>query len=154
MSESPQAIVVGAGISGLTCAYSLKKLGIDTIVLDSASRVGGVIRSERQNGYLLEFGPNSLLPTAHTFEILDELGLGDELVQADSKAPRFICLNGELKRVPFGALSAGGLLRALGEPWIRSKASEEESVAQFFRRRLGSQVHDRLIGPLVTGIYA
>ena len=154
MSESPQAIVVGAGISGLTCARTLQKLGIETLVLESSDRVGGVIRSETRDGYLLEYGPTSLLPTAHTFQVIDELGLGDDLQQADPKSPRFVCVNGELRRVPFGALTAGGMARALGEPLIRSKATEDESVAHFFRRRLGAQIHDRLVGPLVTGIYA
>ena len=149
-----QAIVVGAGISGLTCARTLQKLGIETLVLESSQRVGGVIRSEKRNGYLLESGPTSLLPTSHTFQVIDEIGLGDDLQQADPKSPRYVCVNGELRRVPFGALTARGIARALGEPFVRSKATEDESVAHFFRRRLGPQVHDRLIGPLVTGIYA
>src|SRR4051794_39068914 len=143
MSESPQAIVVGAGISGLVCAHTLKKLGVDAIVLESSARVGGVMQSEKRDGYLLEWGPNSLLPTPHTFQLLDELGLADDLVQADPKAPRFVCINGALRRAPFGAMTAAGWLRALREPLVRSKATEDESIAHFFTRRLGQQVADR-----------
>src|SRR5688572_9546437 len=143
MTASPQAIVVGAGISGLTCAHTLQKLGIDTVVLEKSPRVGGVIRTERRDGYLLEWGPNSMLPTLHTFGLLEEIGLADQLEQADPKAPRYVCLQGQLRRVPFGALTAGGMLRALGETFIRSRAEEEESVAHFFRRRFGEQVQDR-----------
>src|SRR6185295_13526679 len=105
---------------GLTCAHTLGKLGIDTVVLESSSRIGGVIRSEKRDGYLLEWGPNSLLPTPHTFQLLDELGIADDLLQADPKSPRFVCLNGELRRAPFGALTPRGLVRALKEPFIRS----------------------------------
>jgi oxygen-dependent protoporphyrinogen oxidase len=150
----PEAIVVGAGITGLACAHALKKLGIDTLVVESSDRVGGVIRSERIDGYLVEWGPTSLLPTSHTFDLIDEIGLSAELVQADPKSPRYVSIGGELKRVPFGPLTARGIFRALSEPFVRSKSSEEESVAQFFRRRIGTEAHDRLIAPLVTGIYA
>ena len=154
MSGGPQVIVIGAGITGLTCARTLHKLGLETLILESGTHVGGVIRTEKRDGYLLEWGPNSLLPTPHTFQLIDEIGLGSDLQQADPKAPRFVCVNGELRRVPFGALTAQGIARALAEPFVRSKATEDESVAHFFRRRLGPQVLDRLIGPLVTGIYA
>jgi oxygen-dependent protoporphyrinogen oxidase len=70
MSQA-DAVVVGAGITGLTCAYRLQKLGIDTLLLESSDRVGGVIRTERVNGHLVEWGPTSLLPTEHTFALLE-----------------------------------------------------------------------------------
>jgi oxygen-dependent protoporphyrinogen oxidase len=147
-------VVVGGGITGLTCAYRLQKLGIETLVLESGDRVGGVIRSERINDYLVEWGPSSLLPTAHTFELLNELGLDSELEEADPKSPRFIVVNGQLRAIPLGPLSFSGILRAMAEPAIRSKSQNDESVAGFFRRRFGTQVHDRMVAPFVTGIFA
>ena len=53
--------IIGGGISGLTLAYELQKKNIPYILLEASAQVGGVIRSERKNGTLLEFGPNSLL---------------------------------------------------------------------------------------------
>jgi len=152
--SDPDVVVVGAGITGLTCAYRLQKLGVNTLVLESGDRVGGVIRTERVNGYLVERGPNSLLPTPHTFGLLKELGLEDELEEADPKAPRYIVVNRRLRAIPFGPLSFGGIFRALAEPMVRSKSAGDESVASFFRRRFGTQVLDRIAAPFVTGIFA
>ena len=153
MSQA-DAVVVGAGITGLTCAYRLQKLGIKTLVLESGSRIGGVIRSERINGHLVEWGPTSLLPTPHTFGLLDELGLGEELEEANPRSPRYVVINGKLRAVPLAPLSVGGILRGLAEPLVRSKSHNDESVAKFFRRRFGPQIHDRLVAPFVTGIFA
>jgi protoporphyrinogen oxidase len=147
-------VVVGAGITGLTCAYRLQKLGIKTLVLESGNRVGGVIRSERINGHLVEWGPTSLLPTPHTFGLLEELGLDNQLESANPKSPRYVVINGKLRAIPLAPLSVGGILRGLAEPLVRSKSHNDESVAKFFRRRFGPQIHDRLVAPFVTGIFA
>ncbi|HET9216167.1 MAG TPA: protoporphyrinogen oxidase [Terriglobia bacterium] len=153
MSQA-DVVVVGAGITGLTCAYRLQKLGIKTLVLESGNRVGGVIRSERINGHLVEWGPTSLLPTPHTFSLLEELGLDDTLQQANPKSPRYVVVRGRLRVAPLGPLSVTGILRGMAEPFIRSKSQNDESVARFFRRRFGSEIHDRLVAPFVTGIFA
>ena len=147
-------IVVGAGITGLTCSYRLKKMGIETLLLENSDRIGGVIRSEKINEHLVEWGPSSFLPTEHTFSFLEELGLDAELETADPKSPRYIVVNGHLRRVPLGPLSFGGILRGLAEPLVRSKSQGDESVAGFFRRRFGTQIHDRIAAPFVTGIFA
>ena len=153
MSQA-DAVVVGAGITGLTCAYRLQKLGIKTLVLESGNRIGGVIRSERVNGHLVEWGPGSLLPTPHTFAMLAELGLDKKLQEANPKSPRYVVVRGKLQPVPLGPLSVGGILRGMAEPFVRSKSENDESVAKFFRRRFGPQIHDRLVAPFVTGIFA
>jgi oxygen-dependent protoporphyrinogen oxidase len=152
--SQPDVVVVGGGITGLTCAYRLSKLGIEPLLLESGDRVGGVIRSERINGHLVECGPSSLLPTAHTFGLIEEFGLSEKLEEADPKAPRYIVVNGRLRPVPLGPLSVRGMFRAFAEPFIRSRSEGDESVASFFRRRFGDEVHDRLAGPFVTGIFA
>ena len=153
MSQA-DAVVVGAGITGLACAHRLQRLGVETLVLESGDRIGGVIRSERIDGHLVEWGPGSLLPTTHTFGLLSEIGLDTELEEANPKSPRYIVVNGRLRAIPLGPLSFGGILRATAEPLVRSKSSGDESVASFFRRRFGSQVHDRMVAPFVTGIFA
>jgi len=152
--SEPDAIVVGAGITGLTCAYRLQKLGFNTLVLERGDRIGGVIRTERINGHLIEFGPSSLLPTAHTHDLLKEFGLDEELLEADPKAPRYIVVNGQLRAIPLGPLTLKGIARAATEPLVRTKSNGDESIAGFFRRRFGPQIHDRLAAPFVTGIFA
>jgi oxygen-dependent protoporphyrinogen oxidase len=152
--SDPDVIIVGAGITGLTCAHRLNHLGFQTVVLESSDRVGGVIRSERIGGYLMEWGPNSLVPTGETFRVLDELKLGDDLLEANPRAPRYIVVNKQLKSVPLGPMTFRGVGRAAVEPFVRTKSPEDESVANFFRRRFGREVHDRLVAPFVTGIFA
>jgi len=147
-------VVVGAGITGLTCAYRLQKLGIKTLILESSDRIGGAIRSETVNDHLVEWGPSSLLPTAHTFGLLKELGLDGDLAEADPKAPRYIVVGGKLRPIPFAPLTMRGISRGLAEPFVRSKSNGDESVSSFFRRRFGDQIHERIVAPFVTGIFA
>jgi len=158
MKSGPDVVVLGAGITGLTCAFRLQKMGFDVLILESSDRAGGVIRSEQINGHLVEWGPNSLLPTPHTFSLLEEIGLLKDLIEAPPKSPRYIVVNGKMKVVPFGPMSYRGLFRALGEPFVRSRSggedSSDESIASFFRRRFGDEAHDRLVAPFVAGIYA
>jgi protoporphyrinogen/coproporphyrinogen III oxidase len=148
------AVVVGAGITGLTCAYRLQKLGVETLVLERSERIGGVIRTEKIDGHLVEWGPSSLLPTAHTHAFLEELGLADSLTEADPKSPRYVVVNGQLRAIPLGPLGVSGIFRGMAEPLVRSRSQGDESVAGFFRRRFGAQIHDRLVAPFVTGIFA
>src|SRR6266850_4333816 len=150
----PEVQIIGAGISGLSCAWTLKKLGIDAVVLEESPRAGGVIRTEKINGYLLEWGPNSFQAAPRALEMIEEIGLSEELLAPVPHSPRYVYVNGKLRKFPFGPLSFGGMARILGELFIRSKSPKDESVGEFFRRRFGRQVHDRLVAPLLTGIYA
>jgi oxygen-dependent protoporphyrinogen oxidase len=133
-------------------------MGFDVLILESSDRAGGVIRSEQIKGHLVEWGPNSLLPTPHTYGLLEELGLIHDLIQAPPKSPRYIVVDGKMKVVPFGPMSYRGMARALGELFVRSNSggeeSSDESIASFFRRRFGDEAHDRLVAPFVAGIYA
>lgn len=84
------AIIIGAGISGLVAAHRLKKLGQSVLVLESGNNVGGVIQSHDADGFLLEAGPNSLRGAHELLDLVEELDLMDELVTADPKAPAFV----------------------------------------------------------------
>lgn len=157
------AVVIGAGISGLVCAYRLKSLGLDVLLLERSDRVGGVMRSEVIDGYLIERGPNSSQGTEELMALVDELGILDELAEGDPKAPAYVYFNGRLQPVPAGAgafirsklLSASGKLRILKEPFIPARRSnEEESIASFARRRIGHEAAERMVAPFVSGIYA
>jgi len=151
----PEVIIIGAGISGLTCAWKLKQLGIDAVILEATSRPGGVICTERIKGYQIEWGPSSIQPAPESLKLIDEAGLWDDLLPPDPHAPRFVYVNGRLRKFPFGPFSFGGIARILAEPFIRSRSPEDESVHDFIVRRFGVQAHDRLAGPLLgSGIYA
>src|SRR5215510_3338383 len=141
-------VVIGAGISGLVCAYRLKTLGVDVALLEKSSRVGGVIQSERIDGYLIERGPNSSQGTEELLALVEELDIGDELLEGDPKAPAYVYFRGQLHAVPSGPrtfiksrlLSLRGKLRILKEPLVSVRRSDsEESVVSFARRRIGRE---------------
>jgi len=146
-------VVIGAGVSGLTCARRLHKAGLDVLVIESDSRPGGVVRSHTEEGYLVESGPNSILPTPDFVAEIEDAGLGDELVMAPPDSPRFIYVGGKIRRAPW-VLSPLGIGRALLEPFIPRGSEETESVEAFFTRRFGREVHDRLAAPFIGGVYA
>jgi oxygen-dependent protoporphyrinogen oxidase len=159
------ALVVGAGISGLTAAYRLQRAGRSVQVLDAAARPGGVIGSERRDGCLFERGPNSALDTTPLIgELVAELGLGTQLQFASKTADtRYVVRNGRLTALPTspGAFfttplfSASAKLALLREVFVAAAPAEsEESIAAFVRRRLGSEFLDYAIDPFVAGIYA
>jgi oxygen-dependent protoporphyrinogen oxidase len=149
-----EVLIIGAGITGLSCAWRLKRLGIETLVVEASKRAGGVIQSERTGGYLIEHGPNSFLPSPETFPLLDESGLSNRVVEGDRHAPRYICINRSLRKAPLGPMSIPGLMRAVAEPFIFSKSPADESIHDFVARRFGREAEERLASPFVTGIYA
>jgi len=163
MTSSAPAVVIGAGISGLVCAYALKKAGIDALVLEASPRVGGVICSERRDGFLLELGPQSFSGTATLRALCAELGVAEQLLQAPANAPRYVLIGGKLKQVPLNpvAMLASSLLspatkwKIARDAFGATSAPEiDESVAAFVRRKFGAELLDRLVAPFVSGIYA
>ena len=72
--------VIGAGISGLSCAWTLKKLGIEAVVLEASERAGGAIRTEKIYGYQIEWGPNSFQPAVPALRLIHDAGLWDDLL--------------------------------------------------------------------------
>ena len=99
-NDRKDVIVIGAGISGLSCAYRLKSLGVDVALLEKSGQIGGVIQSETLDGFLIERGPNSAQGTPELLALVEELGLADELVEGNPKAPAYIYFNGRLHAVP------------------------------------------------------
>jgi len=147
----------------LACAYSLKKGAHNVLVLEAASRPGGVIQSVEKDGYLLELGPQSFSGTPALYELCAELGLKEHLVEAPHGAPRFVLLGGKLAPVPMSppAFLSSNLLgwktkfAILTEVLHSSHPPEQdESIAAFTRRKFSGELLDRLVGPFVSGIYA
>jgi len=162
MSDRVEALVVGAGISGLATAYALQKASIATRVVEAAARPGGVIQSVKRDGYLVECGPQSFSGNASISAMCRDLGILEERVLADPKARRYVLLDGKLQNVPMGpgllasSFMGGGTRTAiLRDIFGKSKSPEpDESVASFVRRKFSPTLLDRLVGPFVSGIYA
>jgi protoporphyrinogen/coproporphyrinogen III oxidase len=157
--------VVGAGIAGLTAAYRLKRRGIRVVVYEASDRGGGVILTERREGYLAELGPNSLTAGGGALaEVLSQLGLDASRVEAERDArKRYIVRKSKLVALPTSPsqllttrlLSNGAKLAIFGEPLVDPGDSPmEESVATFVRRRFNQEVLDYVANPFVAGIFA
>ena len=157
--------IVGAGVAGLTAAYRLKRRGIRVVVYEASDRAGGVILTERREGYLAELGPNSLTAGAGALaEVLSQLGLDASRVEAQRDArKRYIVRKSKLVALPTSPsqllttrlLSNGAKLAIFGEPLVEPGDSPmEESVATFVRRRFNQEVLDYVANPFIAGIYA
>ena len=160
---NPQVVVIGGGISGLACAYRLWQLGVPVTLLEADERVGGLIGTVEQDGFLFETGPQSFQGTDSVLDLVRELGLEGDLCQADPQAPRYVLRRGKLRKVPMSPqamlrsslLGVGSRWRVASEALRRTKPpSEEESVAQFVRRKFGHEILEYLVSPFVSGVYA
>src|SRR5262249_49782425 len=124
--------IVGAGITGLTAGYALKKRGVRVTIYEAGTQPGGVIRSVRQDGFLAECGPNTLLETSPEIPALfRKLGLEKEALYSDPNASKkFIIRNGRPVEAPGSGLgflktelfSTSAKLRLLREPFIPRSA--------------------------------
>ncbi|MBX2861732.1 MAG: protoporphyrinogen oxidase, partial [Vampirovibrio sp.] len=156
-------IVIGAGISGLTAAYRLHQAGASVQIIEAGSRPGGVVQSVEKDGFLIETGPNSFQSTGENIMALcRDLDLTPQPTAALAKK-RYIYHSNQLLPLPSNPLqflttpllSLIGKLRLLSEPFQpRYQGFEEETVAEFIRRRLGNEALDRLVNPFVSGVYA
>lgn len=158
------AIVLGGGVAGLTGAYHLKQKGLSFLLLEKSHRFGGALHSQRQNGYLLEKGPNSFLESHETIhQHITDLKLEGEIIHAGESAKnRFILHKKQLHpfpKTPFEflktpLLTPRGKFSLLCEPWRKTPPEgDEETISQFVTRRLGRQAL-HLVEPMIHGIYA
>lgn len=165
MSIHTDVIILGAGISGLTTAFYLVERGLRVRLLEKSPLVGGSIRSERREGFLIEFGPNTVLETTPLLgELFHKLDIASERVDASAQAKnRYIVRGGRLLALPTSPLaflktplfSTSAKLRLMLEPFIsRAPADREESLAEFVTRRIGPEFLDYAINPFVAGVYA
>lgn len=157
--------IIGAGITGLTAAFYLRRQNIPVRVYEAANRVGGVIQSVRQDGYLAEFGPNTILETSPKItQFIRDVGLRTRRLHSDPGAKnRYLVHNRRLINLPMSPLglfatplfSPMAKLRVVLEPFVPARRNgPEESVAQFVIRRLGREFLERAVDALVAGIYA
>ena len=160
-----EVIVVGGGISGLTTAWHLHNAGVEVALLEAEDGVGGVTRTERRDGFLLEKGPFNVIVRDPDFQTLLE-ALGDEVeVVTASKAARtrYLYRRGRLLAVPSNPvsllttplLSMGAKLRLIGGLFLGHRSDgTEETIEQVGFRRFGREITDTLISAVITGIFA
>jgi oxygen-dependent protoporphyrinogen oxidase len=161
------AVIIGAGPAGLSAAARLLQRGVEPLVLEKAPRTGGSLLTIRENGFIAEGGPNSLmLERDDTESFLRSLGI-TPLEASPAAKKRFLTCAGKPVAAPsnpLGAittplLSLRGKLRILLEPFAKKPPADDapdadESVADFVRRRLGADALARLVDPMVSGVYA
>jgi oxygen-dependent protoporphyrinogen oxidase len=177
-AKAKRVIVVGGGLSGLAAAHRIHERSgalrrpVELTLLEARERVGGVIATERRDGFTLEGGPDSFITNKPwALDLCGRLGIRDRLIETDPGRRRsFVVRKGRLMPVPEGfvlmspqrlgplltspVLSWRGKLRILMDLFLPRRDDEaEESLAGFVRRRLGREALDRLIQPLVGGIY-
>lgn len=156
--------IIGGGISGLSLAYFLfeKDPSSEVIVFESDKRLGGKVWTDRTEGFLCEGGVNGFLNNKpRTLELASKVAL-KPLKSNDASRKRFIFSGGALQKLPesppafmaSGLLSFFGRLRVMAEMVIPGSAKEEETLADFARRRLGREAYEKLIDPMASGIYA
>ncbi len=162
--------VVGGGMAGLAAAYELHRRGASFVLIEAAPRLGGVVRTERVDGFTLDAGPDSLLvqkPAA--IELCRELGLGHRLLPTLEPRAAYV-LRGRLRPIPEASvlgiptalgpwaasdlLSPAGRLRLAADLVLPRGDGSDESVGSFFRRRFGAEAADYIAEPLLAGIHA
>lgn len=175
--ENKKVVVVGGGISGMTAAYFLQKemkeksLSIEVKLIEASNRLGGVIQTIRKDGYIIEKGPDSIVVTKKSgLKLIEEVGLKDQVIW-NFAGKSFIYARGKLHSMPEGSymgiptkvtpfavsslFSPLGKIRAAGDFILpKGKPQSDQSLGLFFRRRLGDEVVENLIEPLLSGIYS
>jgi oxygen-dependent protoporphyrinogen oxidase len=165
-SRTLDGLIIGGGISGLSVAHWLG-LGDHPgtwQLWEGQDHLGGTLRTERAEGYSVDWGPNGFLDREPlTLQLVDEIGLRDQLEPANEKAEdRFIYKKGKLHPVPFsppailttGLLSPMEKLRIFREPFVRARKDDaDESVYDFAARRIGRGAAETFVDPMVSGVF-
>ncbi len=163
MNNTLPVVVIGAGLTGLTAAYTLHKAGVPVVVLEASDQVGGVIRSSQKNGFLIEHGPHTFQSTASELMMLCEsLGLTPQAAAPLGKQ-RFIWWHNKLCALPTNLfsflttplLSANAKWRLLQEPFQpKTTAQGNQTVGEWACRRLGPEPVTTMLAPFISGVYA
>lgn len=179
MNRPRTVVIVGGGISGLATAFAVqeqaaaKGLSLQCTVLEADSSWGGKIVTHRIGDLVTEAGPDSFLSQKQAgLELCTKLGLTDQLINTNETGKRaFVLQGGRLHELPEGLVSfvpkqLGPFLRSGLLSWTglarmgldvlipRGPSDGDESLASFFRRRFGTQAFERVLEPLMAGIYA
>jgi oxygen-dependent protoporphyrinogen oxidase len=175
--KNKKVVVIGGGITGMTAAYFLQKekkeksLPIEVKLIEASNRLGGVIQTIRKDGFIIEKGPDSIVVTKKSgLKLIEEIGLKDQVIY-NIAGKSYIYARGKLHTMPEGSymgiptkvtpfavsslFSPLGKMRAAGDFILpKGKPQVDQSLGLFFRRRLGDEVVENLIEPLLSGIYS
>jgi oxygen-dependent protoporphyrinogen oxidase len=158
--------IIGGGISGLTVLHYLKQRfgeNVEITLFEREALIGGTIHSFKKDSCLFEWGPNGFLDNQPaTLQLIDELGLQDQLIEAQkSSKRRYVQLNGQLQQVPTGPL---GLIRtplltsqdkySLIKGIFKKKISTDRSIHEYVSQRFSVNIAERLVDPFISGVYA
>lgn len=157
-------VIIGAGITGLTCAFQLRRKNRGVTLLECKDRVGGQIQTVKVDGFTFESGPNTgVVKYPEVAELFEQLSGHCELETAlESSKRRLIWKNGQFCELPSGLMSAirtplftwQDKFRILGEPWRAKGEDPNESVGALAERRLGKSYVDYAVDPFLSGVYA
>jgi protoporphyrinogen/coproporphyrinogen III oxidase len=175
--KNKKVVVIGGGITGMTAAYFLQKeikeksLPLEVKLIESSNRLGGVIQTIRKDGFIIEKGPDSIVVTKKSgLKLIEEIGLKEQVIY-NIAGKSYIYARGKLHTMPEGSymgiptkvtpfavsslFSPLGKMRAAGDFILpKGKPQIDQSLGLFFRRRLGDEVVENLIEPLLSGIYS
>jgi protoporphyrinogen/coproporphyrinogen III oxidase len=160
--QQTDIVILGAGLTGLTTAFYLRKAGFKVLVLEKEKQVGGVIRTHHEMGFTYESGPNTgVIGSEELVKLFDDLGLEFELPGKTAKE-RWIWKDGRWHAIPTGLLPAvktplfrfKDKLRILFEPFRKAGNNPDETLSDMVRRRMGDSFLDYAVDPFISGIYA
>jgi len=156
--------IIGAGLTGLTLAYYLRRAGKQILILEKKDRVGGVINTLNENGFIFETGPNTgIIGTIEIVELFDDLKDKIQVEIANPQAKiRWIWKKERWHALPSGFISAvttplfsvKDKFRILSEPFRKPGRDPDETIAGMVIRRLGRSYLDYAVDPFISGIYA
>lgn len=183
MVKRRRIAIVGGGITGLAAAHRVATLApdVEVALFEASDRVGGILQTDRRDGYLIEHSADSLVTNVPWgLELCRELGIADTLLPTEpSRRKAMVVFEGKLVPVPTGfqlltpspaealmaspLLSDAGKQRVLAETSVKLRspslgvvlgsADDDESLESFAVRRLGRECYDRIVQPLVGGIF-
>lgn len=179
-SDRPLSItIIGAGITGLSCAYRLQELAserdlaLDLKILEASDRTGGILWTTNRDGFLIEEGPDNFITNKPWgMNLINRLGLTDQLLKTNDEHRRaMVVRRGKLVPIPEGfelmaprnpwallkspIFSLRGKLRMLWERFVPArKVNPDESLESFVVRRFGRETLDNLVQALIGGIYS
>ncbi len=160
--SSPDVLVIGGGISGLSTAWWLAQQGTQVEVWEADERAGGKIRTHKENGYLIEQSASMCVNHRPQIDyLLTKTHLNEEVRLRDKTLNRYLLHQDQLKPVPMRLIplmfsplwSTRAKLRLLSEPFI-PKSRKNETVSEFVQRRLGKEILESFIEPFVSATLA
>ena len=167
-----ELLIIGGGIAGLSAAFEAKKRGVSFVLVEAKPQFGGIIRTESENGFTIDAGPDAILTQKPAgIQLCQELGLSDRLMSTKPPRTAFVMRNGSLHPLPEASVlgiptrlvpfAASSLLSPTGKTRMSldlvipgNRSSVDESIASFFGRRFGREAVSYLAEPLLAGIHA